>query len=360
MTQSPPGGPPPSGDNPDERSPSAQPGRADATGHGSTGPIQTGGPSLSKDPSGGSPAGPPPSGAQPPPTTFQPSYQPGPPPGYQQGPPPGYQPGPPPGAPGGPPPGYQQGPPPGYQQGPPPGYQQGPPPGYQQGPPPGAPGGPPPGYQQGPPPGYQQGPPPDYQQGGYQQPGYPPPGAAYGPPGGQPGYPAAPGAYPPAAGGPKPSFDMSKITISGWGVLGSSLLTLIASFFPFWSVSAAGFIAFTVSLNGWSLWWWLPVLLAVAVGVVYALEIFGIIKPNQVKPEWLVYAAAASFVLMLGVLIQTFAYAGSAFAGTDDISHGPSFGVFIAIITTAALTYFMALAAQSAGAKLPLKVPGPA
>ncbi len=360
MTQSPPGGPPPSGDAPDDRPSSGQPGpdRADATGHGSTGPIPTAGPSLSKDPSGGQPAGPP-AGAQPPPTTFQPSYQQAPPAGYQPGPPPGYQPAPPPGYQQGPPPGYQQGPPPGYQQGPPPGYQPGPPPGYQPGPPPGGPSGPPPGYQQGPPPGYQQGPPSGFQQ----QPGYPPPGGGYGPPGGPPGYPGAPGApgaYPPAPAGPGPSFDMSKITVAGWGVLGASLLTLVASFFPFWSVSAAGFIVFTVSLNGWSLWWWLPVLLAIAVGVVYALELFGVIKPNQVKPEWLVYAAAASFVLMLGVLIQTLIYAGSALAGTDGVSHGPSFGVFIAIITTAALTYFMALAAQSGGAKLPFKVPGPA
>jgi hypothetical protein len=34
--------------------------------------------------------------------------------------------------------------------------------------------------------------------------------------------------------------------------------------------------------------------------------------------------------------------------------------VFIAVVTTAALTYFMALVAQTSGAKLPVKVPGPA
>ena len=299
MSQPPPGGSQPSGDPPDAGAPSGSSGPgSDATGHGSTGPIPTAPPSMAKNPpSGADPYGPP-AGSTPPPTS------------YQQV-----------------PPGYQQGPPPGYQQGPPPGYQPGPPPGYQQGPP-----------------------------AGYQQPGYPPAGA-YGPPGAAPGYP---GAYPPAAGGPKPSFDMSKISIAGWGVLGASLLTLIASFFPFWSVTASGFIAFTVSLNGWSLWWWLPVLLAVAVGVIYALQLFGVLNPNQVKPEWLVYGAAASFVLMLGVLIQTFIYAGTALAGADGISHGPSFGVFLAIITTAALTYFMALAAQASGAKLPFKVPGPA
>ncbi|WP_395728242.1 hypothetical protein [Nakamurella sp.] len=153
---------------------------------------------------------------------------------------------------------------------------------------------------------------------------------------------------------------MSKITIAGWGVLGSAALTFVVSFLPFWSVSDIP----GAWLNGWHQWWALPVLLAVAVGVVYALELFGVIKPGQVKPVWLAYAAAGSFVLMLGVLIQTFIYAGgysSELAGFGiTLSFGPGFGVFAAVVTTAALTYFMALAAQSSGAKLPFKVPGPA
>ena len=148
---------------------------------------------------------------------------------------------------------------------------------------------------------------------------------------------------------------MSKLTIAGWGVLGSSLLTLIASFIPFWSGTAF----LTISVTAWAQWWWLPVLLAVAVGVAYALELFVVIKPNQVKPEWLVYAAAASFVLMLIAMIQTFFWSGPLGA-YEGLPHSPSFGVFLAVVTTAALTYFMALVAQSSGAKLPIKVPGPA
>ncbi|MEP6561382.1 MAG: hypothetical protein ABJD68_09955, partial [Nakamurella sp.] len=240
-----------------------------------------------------------------------------------------------------------QGPPPGYQA-PPPGYQQGPPPGYQQ---------PPPGY--GPPAGY--GPPPG--QSG-------PPAAGYGPPAGAPAY-GPPGQYGPqgaypqpgAGSGPKPSFDPSKVSIAGWGVLGASLLTLIASFFNFYSASYSGFVAVSVGINGWSSWWWIPVLLAVAVGVVYGLQLFGVLSKNQVKPEWLVYGAAASFVLMIGVLIHTFV-AGPSSSDFGDLgggySAGPSFGIWLALITTLALTYFTALAAQSAGAKLPFKVPGPA
>jgi hypothetical protein len=153
---------------------------------------------------------------------------------------------------------------------------------------------------------------------------------------------------------------MSKITIAGWGVMGASLVTLIASFFYFWSGSVTGFITVTVGLNGWSLWWWIPVLLAVAVGVIYALVQFGMMKPGQVKPEWLADGAAASFILMIGVLIHTFAKSGSTSDLGSSASAGPSFGVWLALISTLALTYFAALAAQSSGAKLPFKVPGPA
>jgi len=235
-----------------------------------------------------------------------------------------------------------------------------------------------PGYQ--PPPGYT--PPPAPGQGGFQQPpapGYPPQAPAPGayPPPVAGGYPPPAGGYPPAAQGYGPpaaygapgaptgrpgnaAFDLSKISTIGWGVIGAALLTLIASFTNFWSVSY-GAISYG-GYSGWSLWWWIPVVLAIAVGVVYALTLFGVMKPGQVKPEWLFYGAAASFVLMIIVLIHTFAYDGpySVLGGTDTgISSGPGFGVWLALIATLALTYFSALAAQKSGAKLPFKVPGP-
>ena len=56
----------------------------------------------------------------------------------------------------------------------------------------------------------------------------------------------------------------------GLGRARRSLLTLIASFFSFWSVSVDRLHRGSVGLNGWSPWWWIPILLAVAVGVVYA------------------------------------------------------------------------------------------
>ncbi len=141
--------------------------------------------------------------------------------------------------------------------------------------------------------------------------------------------------------------------------MGASLLTFIFSFFPFWSVSVRGFGG--GSVNGWSSWWWLPILVALAVGVAYALLTFEIVKPQQLQPLWLFYAGAASFVLMIFVLIHTIARgAGTGLFTGGAVSTGPSFGTFAVLVTTLAVAYFAGLYAQSAGTKLPFKLPGPA
>ncbi|RIJ78201.1 hypothetical protein D1871_03845 [Nakamurella silvestris] len=180
-----------------------------------------------------------------------------------------------------------------------------------------------------------------------------------------PGYQPQPGYG--APGPATPAFDPSKVSPLGWAVVGASLLTLIASFFNFWSVSVKTvYSSGSTGYSGWSLWWWIPVLIALAVGVVYLLGLIGVVKPGQVKSEWLFYGAAISFVLMILVLIHTFAYdgPGGLFGGIgslDDtgLSVGPGFGVWFALVTTLALTYVTLLNAEVSGGKVPFKLPVP-
>ena len=257
-------------------------------------------------------------------------------------PPAGGYPPPDPSQPGGYPPPAQPGPAQGGY--PPPAGQYPPPAGYQQ---------PPAGYQP-PQPGYAPPPP------GYQQPaagGYPPPAAGYPP--AAPGYQGGAPAFPPAGGSGSTGFDIAKLGTVSRGILGASLLVLIGSFFNFWSVSYGGD---SNGYSGWSLWWWIPVVLAIVVGVAYALTLFGQLKPGQVKPEHLFYGAAASLVLMIFVFIHTLVYdgPGGILDGMNGFSSGPGFGVVFTLIATLVLTYFTAVAAKNAGAKLPFKVPGPA
>lgn len=228
------------------------------------------------------------------------------------------------------------------------GYQP-PPAGYQ----------PPPGYA-APPPGYSPPPP------GYQQPaagGYPPPAGSYPPPAG--GYPPAPGyqggapAFPPAGGSGTPSFDVSKVGRSDWIVIGAGLVLLIFSFFGWLSASYdfGGGFSDSSSAGAWHEYWWLATVLGVAVAVVVALRSAMGQPLPQVKPQFLMFAAAAGFVITLIALIEIFAKTGDDGGG---FSYGPGFGIWVCLVVSAAQTYFVWLWAQNQpGWSLP-KLPGPA
>lgn len=212
-------------------------------------------------------------------------------------------------------------------------------------------------------------PPPGYGQPAYGQPpapGFPPAGPPAGqfPPAGAPqGYPPA-GYGAPAPGPAAPAFDPKSVSTLGWAIVGAAFLTLVASFFNFYGVSVSGGLSLDgypgpTGSSGWSSWWWLPILLAIAVGVVYLLGLLGVIKPGQVKSEWLFYGAAASFVLLIGVLIHVFANSESVDLGIATLSGGPGFGIWFALVTTAVLAYLTLINAQQAGGSVPFKLPVP-
>ncbi|WP_155981761.1 hypothetical protein [Nocardia sp. BMG111209] len=135
--------------------------------------------------------------------------------------------------------------------------------------------------------------------------------------------------------------------------------TLIASLLPWWTDSATS-MGYTVSASAsaWHRFWWIGPLIAVAVGIVYALVI---VKAVAAQPKTLLLLAGggfASFVLTLISLIDTISRPTGM--GVPQLaSPGPSAGVFLALVTTAVLCYFGALAAQDAGARLPIVIPGP-
>jgi len=264
-------------------------------------------------------------------------------------PPAGGYPPPDPSQPGGYPPPAQSGPPAG-------GY---PPPGSY--PPPADPAGyqpPQPGYAP-PPPGYTA-PPPGYSvpTPGYQDPaagGYPPPAGGYPPP--APGYQGGAPAVPPAGGG-NPSFDVSKVGRSDWIVIGAGVVLLIFSFFGWLSASYdfGGGFSDSTSAGAWHEYWWLATVLGVAVAVVVALRSAMGQPLPQIKPQFLMFAAAAGFVITLIALIEIFAKTGDDGVG---FSYGPGFGIWVCLIVSAAQTYFVWLWAQNQpGWSLP-KLPGP-
>ena len=187
----------------------------------------------------------------------------------------------------------------------------------------------------------------------------PRPPAAIPPP--APGYqPSGTPAFPPSGGSAKPSFDMSKVGRSDWIIVGSGLVLLIFSFFGWLSVSYdfGDGISESASYGSWHKYCWLATLLGVAVAVVVALRTMMGQQLPQVKPQFLMFAAAAGFVITLISLIDIF----SETSGLDSVggSVGPGFGIWVCLVVSAAQTYFVWLWAQrEPGWTLP-KLPGPA
>jgi hypothetical protein len=254
--------------------------------------------------------------------------------------------------------------------------------GYPAAPPPGGyppPGGPPPpgGYPAAPNPNPAGQAPP----GGYPPPpqgGYPPPGGYQGQPQGGFAPPPQGGYPPPGYGAPaparKPSVDLSKVSIGDWIVLGIGLLMVIFGTFG-WVSSSTPYGGYSV--GGWHVWWIIIQLLLLAVVIIRAVQIFTGQLVAQIPLIYLVYAAVALFVLYVIALIHIFVSYSESYdpcAGlsgasltacnssglSGSYSVGPGFGIWACLILSIAFVYFMALSAQKAGAKLPMKVPGPA
>lgn len=239
-----------------------------------------------------------------------------------------------------------------------------------------------PGYGQQPPqqPGYGQPQPPQQQPGYGQQQGYgQQPQQGYGQPQGygQQGYGQQ--------GYAGPGFGQQDVAApvhwSGYAALATGLLTIIASFLPFYSASVDldnlqipdsipadqrgaiedqirsefGAGAAGGSANAWHLWWWLPIVVTIVVVVALALLIFKVLKAGQIKPMGVVYAAAVAAVAMIGVAIHALVGPKLCDAGTcvsaDDlqgqvselgiaIDIGPGWALWAALVLSIATAYF--------------------
>jgi hypothetical protein len=148
-------------------------------------------------------------------------------------------------------------------------------------------------------------------------------------------------------------FDPKQVSTLEWTGIGAGVLALLASFFPWFSISGAGFLGDA----SWSAWGvgiggWLPMLALLAAGVLIALPHFGV-AVQRLPMIWLILAAASLVIIVIRWLTMSDEGLGVLTAG--EISAGASFGLFLgliaAIISTAgaALT-FRGAAAPSAAA----------
>lgn len=203
---------------------------------------------------------------------------------------------------------------------------------------------------------------PAYQppQGGYPQPGQPPHG--YGQPGQGQQYPYAGPGY----GGPTTS--KAATHWSAYAAIAAGVVTFLAGFLPFYAASVdysgvsdqykpyiAGAGPTSQSANAWSLWWWIPVVLALVVAALVALVAFNVLSAKQVPPTIVFYGSVVVAVAMIGVVIHALVGPKVCDGGTcydvkalqsqldtigGKLSIGPGWGLWVTLVAALALAYF--------------------
>jgi hypothetical protein len=147
------------------------------------------------------------------------------------------------------------------------------------------------------------------------------------------------------------SFDPARVSKAEWIGLGAGLLAFIASFLPWYSVSAG---LFSISVNAWSLGFlaWFPVLLMMAAAGVILAQQLGANMPT-VRTGWpllLLGAGALSLVLILIRWVSLSAETdGVDFPG---VSYGASFGLYVGLVASILLGLSQYLVFRSTGQSL--------
>jgi hypothetical protein len=182
----------------------------------------------------------------------------------------------------------------------------------------------------------------------------PAPGSGQPTPGG--GYPAAGGGYP----APRAGFDPKTVNPLDWAILGVGFLTLIFSFFSFYTASASG--GGLSASESWSAWHdifgggffgWIGMIFAVLATIALALEVFSAQVKFAIATRLLVlygFALGAICEILAIFIHPKFA---SESVGGFHASFGHGFSFWIILILTIAGTGLALMRAQQTNTQMP-------
>ncbi|CAN5226303.1 hypothetical protein BH18ACT4_BH18ACT4_10660 [soil metagenome] len=165
-------------------------------------------------------------------------------------------------------------------------------------------------------------------------------------------------------------MDLTKLKTSDWIILGSALVLLIASFLPWFEVTASveDFGSSSASGNGWDVgffWAGLPVLLGLAMAAYVAIKAFSQTQlPDAPWPVILLAAGAlAALIVILTLLIGEDAgeaEIGDVFNSGVDIDVKRAFGLFLATLASIGLAAgaFLKFQEDKAGGSAGYRAPG--
>ena len=188
----------------------------------------------------------------------------------------------------------------------------------------------------------------------------PPPGGPPPPPGGQP-----PGQWgPPPGGGPYRApgggFDPKTVNPLDWGILAAGFLTLVFSFFSWYSFSEKGCGKYCSGISVHESAWhgffgWLAVLLALIGSALVAVSLFApqIKMPVPARLAGLGCYAVATLCVILALFVTPGLSYGGVSVGSSNYNSGHSFGYWISLVVIIAGLVLSLMRFQQSGGQLP-------
>ncbi len=141
-------------------------------------------------------------------------------------------------------------------------------------------------------------------------------------------------------------LDLTKVSRNDKGLIGAGIVVFIASFLPYWGISAGPYSASTNAWTGYATFGLL--LLFIAAGIAAARVFGGANLPKLPVGANLVVAALAALGTLL-VILRGFTYPHASFAGA---SEGVKWGGYILMIAAVVETVFAVMNFRTSGEKL--------
>lgn len=150
----------------------------------------------------------------------------------------------------------------------------------------------------------------------------------------------------PSGGRARGGFDLSTVNRNDLGVMIAGVVAFIASFLPYWGVSAGPYHA---SVTAWHSYAILGLLLVFAAAIVIAVVTFASGSMPRLPIGVHLAAAVAAAIGTLLLILRAFTYPHASFSGG---SYGAKWGAYVLFVAGIAEVVFAVLGMREAGEKV--------
>jgi hypothetical protein len=144
-----------------------------------------------------------------------------------------------------------------------------------------------------------------------------------------------------------PGFDMAQVARNDRGIIGGAIAVFIASFMPYWGISAG---PYTASTNAWTGYATFGLLLAFVAGGIVAFRVFTKSNLPQLPLGMNLIVAALAVLGALLIILRGFTYPHHSFGA--GYSYGVKWGGYIVMLAAVVEAVFAVMNFRSSGEKI--------